>query len=68
MTTQVQLDSRPPEILNLRDFDTPKTADGGFETVGSRIVWGVEGLNNEPHQLRITVASGQMWGIVDGLM
>ncbi|KAF9445838.1 hypothetical protein P691DRAFT_244559 [Macrolepiota fuliginosa MF-IS2] len=67
VTTQVQLDSSPPEVLSLRDLDTPKS-DGGGESVGSHIIWGVEDLANQSHQLRISVAAGQQWAIVDGLV
>ncbi len=67
VTTQVQLDSRPSEVLNLKDLNSPDTG-GGRETVQSHIVWAAKGLENARHTLTITVGLGEEWAIVDAFM
>ncbi len=67
VTTQVQLDSRPSQLLNLRDLNSPDTGDG-WETVQSHIVWAAKGLDNTRHTLTITVGPGEEWAIVDAFM
>ncbi|XP_006456943.1 hypothetical protein AGABI2DRAFT_181357 [Agaricus bisporus var. bisporus H97] len=68
VTTQVQLDSGPPMILDLRDVNSPEATSGGPETVKSQIIWGMEGLSDQTHQLKISVAPGDQLAVIDGLI
>lgn len=55
-------------ILNLRDVNSPEATSGGPETVKSQIIWGMEGLSDQTHQLKISVAPGDQLAVIDGLM
>lgn len=68
VSTALTLDSRPTNIVDLTDYDSPLTTGGGSETVRSAVVWSAENLSNMTHTLRISVGRGQQNTIVDGLM
>ena len=63
----ISLDSAPLQFVNLVDRTRPD-AGSGPETVESQIVWNSTGLENIQHTLVVSVAEGQPYAIVDGLM
>lgn len=67
VTTQVQLDSQAPVLINLVDTSLPDQG-GGPETVQSGVLWSATGLNNSIHQLVISIGNGEPFAIVDGFM
>ena len=68
VSTALTLDSRPTNIIDLTDYNTPLTTGGGSETGRSVVVWSIENLSNTTHTLRISVGRGQQNAIVDGFM
>lgn len=67
VTTQIQLDSRAPEVIDLKDHTKPDVGEGP-ETVRSDVRWKAENLPNSTHTLRISVAQGQTFAVVDTIM
>jgi len=63
----ISLDSAPFQFVDLVDYTQPD-AGSGPETVESQIVWSSTGLANIQHTLVVSVAQGEPYAIVDGLM
>ena len=63
----ITLDSQPIDLVDLVDYSQPDTG-GGPETVPSSVVWKATELENVQHTLVVSVAQGQPYAIVDGLM
>jgi hypothetical protein len=63
----IQLDSRPSQLVPLVDTSRPD-AGLGPATVASNIVWSSTGLDNIQHTIVVSVAPGEPYAIVDGLM
>ncbi|KAF8660459.1 hypothetical protein AX16_001639 [Volvariella volvacea WC 439] len=66
VTTGLQLDNEPSEVIELID-QSRTDAGNGSETVQSAIVWGRTGLANATHTLRIFVGAGEPYAIVDAI-
>ncbi|KAF8660456.1 hypothetical protein AX16_001636 [Volvariella volvacea WC 439] len=68
VTTGLQLDAEPPELIELIDRSRPTSEDGGPETVESQVVWSRTGLENGTHTLTIFIAVDEPFAIVDALI
>jgi len=62
----ISLDSGPIYVVDLVDHSP--SAAGSSETVNSTVVWSSTGLENIQHTLVVSVAEGEQYAIVDGLM
>ena len=67
MNVAITLDSEPINLVDLVDYSQPDTG-GGPETMTSSVVWKATELENVQHTLVVSVAEGQPYAIVDGLM